>query len=323
MDKYILNNYNNEQIGGGRINISGPVDIRYYINKKLKKKIIVIGDIHNSKDGVCNKKSNSMTITEYLNKLLDTNLNLDIFIEEIIPDLKHIYNKNRYIKYGNDFISEIINFGIKNYKKDKTKRIHFTDIRNSFLGHESFKKLEMILDLFDNVKDKNKFINLFKFYNEYCNDHIETIFTIYNELNNKTFTDKINYSELLMKVIRKSDKMIVDKILKITIDYIRQYLDILFSEYKDNEQNYELIFNIYKKGIYAEAAINDIYTILRILKNDDIKNSIIYVGKAHCDIFSKYLKILEFEPLEKYINRDDKYIRCMENVISFEDFFSN
>ena len=58
MDKYILNNYNNEQIGGGRINISGPVDIRYYINKKLKKKIIVIGDIHNSKDGVCNKKSN-------------------------------------------------------------------------------------------------------------------------------------------------------------------------------------------------------------------------------------------------------------------------
>lgn len=315
------------QTGGNTLILSGPSAIYYYKHTKLNKKIIILGDIHNSFEGICNDK-NSIDIITYLKNLFQTKIKLDLFIEADIPDkyqLLHGLNKKQLFDKSSDFITGVIEFSIDNYKKEKSKRIHFTDIRNNILGFKEFKQFDNVIKFLYNVETFKKDTNLFDFYMEYNNYINRSIFIIFEYIRDfmKDNGIKLEYNpnlpDIFVKEINKSHPNILKKLFPITLKYIVNYLDIITDE-ELKINNLDEINDIYKKCMLAIAAINDIYTVLRILKNDDIINCILYVGKAHCHIFYEYLTALEFD-MTKYQLSKETSIRCLPNIEDFESFF--
>lgn len=89
----------------------------------------------------------------------------------------------------------------------------------------------------------------------------------------------------------------------------------------------------YIYGLNAAACLADLYTILRILKNNDIINSIVYVGYDHSKIIYDYLRSIDFicvktigntKNIDEYLkNRNsDNLIRCIKDVIPFDEFLT-
>lgn len=307
------------------IYISGPSSIIVYKNTVLDKIIIVIGDIHGSNEDTCPDDFKALTIVDYMKNLFTTSdIPLDVFIEEYIPD-KFSRKEGKLklktdIQSGIDYIGELTKLYQSYYKKKDNIRIHFTDIRNQLSGFESyvnFKKIinEIIIyiDSFNETFYEGDW-NLFKAIFNIQHYYIDSLTSIskYIEEPNSVYKDLV--PEYLLKEIERTDPEITKLLLPITSKYINQYLEIAFA--KNSNITLKTLDNLndwFYKGIDAAASLTDLYTILRIMKNKDIKNSILYVGNKHITILDDYLSKIGFTIHYKYESDLDKSdFRCIK-----------
>lgn len=342
-DKYLK--YKNKylelkkQIGGnlGMIeNLSGPTSIDYYINPTINKRIIVLGDIHNSMEGVCDVDANTMDIVDYFEELIKTDINLDFFIEKDIPDKYQLYYGLKIDKlmgdYSIDFMKKVWKFSFNNYKKNPTKKLHFTDNRNKLLGHETFMSFGTIFELLQKINSFNEDINLKDFFYEYNKVLIENLF-IFGKLLRKIQLLKLEdiiieepdekyLPENLIKEIKKSTPAVLNKVSSVIKKYYEGFFDMLFDEsLVINLTNLRYLDILYSRGQLLEAVVSDLYTILRIMKDDDIQNCILYVGQAHGQIMHDYLTELGFNLVRHNVSEETQY-RCIKNIIPFHSFFN-
>ena len=308
-----------------------------YIGSKASlydKKFIIIGDLHYDKSGTCAEKPleliNSVEIDKYLEKFFGTSDIIDMFVEKYIPDKYSLISNTIITDYNNDvdYMQKIRNLFVKNYKTYPNNRIHFTDIRNRIAGFEKFITLYDIDYLLKNiiqVKEGFNLINLFK--NQlFSGSLILLIGQIRLFLNNNTyiFTNNENLSEYLVKEINRFvNKKLLHKLLfKLEIK-IAKYLDIVTDEsYVINMTNIDDFFNLMSIGMDAMIYVTELYTILRIFKNDDIKKSILFVGHKHVFALHDYLDIFGID-ITIILENEKPNIRCVTNVIEFNDFFQD
>jgi hypothetical protein len=322
-----------KQVGGiGEIkSLQGPVSIDYYTNDNGKK-IIVMGDIHHSLEGGCTKKDDMMEIPKYLNEIfqLDSSIlsSVDFFIETDIPLKPQLKSGNLDQINSIDYLSQLGDLAITNYKKNPTRRMHFTDIRGKELqGFNVFYKFEHLLYLLHNIHSFKKDMSLFNFFYDHIESFTKSLFHHGHILKEKKFDYMIGLSEHLLKELDKSYKSnpdIVNKLSKITLNYIRPYLDIMLDEKNQPNitlDNLDKLEKIYDLGKYASAALNDLYLILRIMKNDEFNNCILYVGKNHCEIICNYLTSIGFK-INKCIRSNEPNIRCVSDILPFHEFFN-
>ena len=110
------------------INLTGPVSISYYYNKTLNKKIIILGDRHRSYKGECN--TDTIKIKDYLASISNSGLTLDIFLETRMFEKKELQKGQLDYEYKiYDYLGEVLQYGVDQYKKNPKNRYHFTDIR--------------------------------------------------------------------------------------------------------------------------------------------------------------------------------------------------
>lgn len=277
--------------------VDGPNKINYYSYKN--KKIIVIGDIHGDYNGKCD--DNNINIIEYLKKIKS---NVDIFIEERIPNNKLLNNKINNI----DYMSEIINYGKLEYKKNKNKRFHFTDVRYDLNGHELFRGFNIL------QKYINK--NLINIFDEFINNYVNQIYEIFLFIKDNNIKNNIPYyfhKEYIK--LKKNNNNIFNKLNPILFNYIDKFIGNYVNIKNDSEIN-----NIYKLGMNAGAAIADFYTISRIMKSNEYNNCILYVGVAHLDIIHDYLININFKN-DYNLSSNINNFRCIDNLIDFDEYF--
>jgi len=319
-----------KQIGGNLDNIkniSGPTNINYYNSPKYNKKIIVLGDLHYSKEGSCIDDLHTLNIVQYMDELFKINININLYIESDISDIKLLSNidniKKLIIKSPKDYIEEIYNFGLYNYN-NPTKRIYFNDVRYTIMGYNDFYRFKDVLILLENIKEFKEQINLFEYFDNFTHNYTTSLFILYAYLNKiSDLTIKPNLLPELLMEINKTNPAILDKIIPIINKYLINYFDDMLDKkepiYLDN---LDKINDIYRNGKYASAILSDMYTILHIMNNRDSVNNILYVGKAHIELINELLSVLDFE-LIKSINSIEPEIRCLKNIIPFHIFFNN
>ncbi len=325
-------NHKNKQFGGN-INISGPNIIGYFINTKLNKKIIVIGDIHGSSEGKCSQ-TNSKSITKYIEQI-NTNYPIDIFIETDIPSHRFLSNpddkfikiiKPKYIKFeeNSDFISELLEYSYSNYKSEPNKRFHFIDIRYDIIGQESFRNCIKIINMINDKKIKIQEENLGELFHNLIGDYVFGIFQIIQWIEKPDFdTTQTIVPYYLFKEYKKlfeSNPDTLDLLIKILSNSIKQFLSTYFRSLEN--LSVDDIKYIYHLGMNAGAAITDFYTIARIMKSIEFNNCVIYGGIAHYSNLKLYLESIGFELIEQ-TNSSEENFRCVENIIDFKDFFKS
>ena len=313
--------------------ISGPIVIKYLSNDFLNKKIIIMGDQHEDKEGVC-PMLDSITITDYIQRIIIENTTtIDFFIEINIP--KHELSSRifPYTRNNIDFMRELRNIAFDNYKKNPNFRIHFTDIRYSIDGWKEF-------DIFDAVLNHGKqndpdiaVKNIFRLYKTITikyNTFLTQLYSIINQLC-KDATDEtcyLPYIGMPYQFSKEINKLftflfIEEKklLLNILLKNIKIYLDSIEEEQDIRLDNIDKIYEIYRKGMYASAYITDLYLIARILKSKEIKNCILYNGYNHVNSIQDYLDILSFN-IDYHERSRKNYIRCIKINQSFLDYFA-
>jgi hypothetical protein len=136
------------------LRVSGPHKVSVY--NVHNTKVALLGDIHFSKQGSCNKcdtKKSCNTVVQLLDNLQEP---FDIFLEALYTDEHGKKSaKQRVDKDTEDWLSDTIkHFKDELYEKHNTsqrKRVHYADIRS----HDSFSFLELIPQVFTQEKEDN------------------------------------------------------------------------------------------------------------------------------------------------------------------------
>jgi hypothetical protein len=327
-------------------NISGPVEIAYYYNKSLNKKIIYIGDIHDGYEFSCTDNK-TIPIENYIDLLFKTDIEIDLFIEDSIPGNLKDYGKDEEnmrlksslenldkatktdikledirINWDSSYLEEVIFLGERKYKKNKKNRIHFVDYRNDPNANEYL--------LHKDVEHKTP--DEFKAFVKKNHDYIIAVqyYFKYNIIPKKE--EKVMPEYLLKELIRADPE---------NIQKIKPYILWLIDEY----------MSYYNNAVFPDlpivqhqlnAKLSDIYVILRILKKDKIdpkkdqfNNCILHNGQSHGiniytlllilgfkffnHIKSKSLDTCNSNPMTK---AECDEVRCVKNIIPFDEFFS-
>lgn len=294
------------------VRISGPVSIEYFLGRN--KKIIIVSDFHYSKDDVC--EDNSILISDYLQNLLESSLKtIDIFVESHLPQNLKDPNFEKIIHPESDFLLIMRNFLNRNYKKYENKRLHFSDIRK-LIGSESY-ILYFIDEKSGNLKDftnNEELINKFKSMEK----HI---------LNLESEIPRI----LGKQIIKITNKDLVFRLGNYTFERIKNLVKSLYSENlfeilkkSDKSNRNEIIFYIFLKYMNCYTVINDLYTVLRIIKLDEIKNCVIYTGAMHSDFLRELFRIIDIYSNYQFLNNlqynKKNGFRCVE-AFDFEKYF--
>lgn len=316
------------------IKISGPSSITYLYNEKTNQKVILLGELHGDHSASCDE--GDKTIIEYLELLSNTDLHFDVFLETDIPSKNKLFKKHRVKKQlklliaNNEqrgYMDDLINYFSDVYKSKKNVRFHMTDIRRAnptimYAQHvyqdiipkvmEFYAKCNCnIAEICDNIIELSlEYLNLIMAHKYYISDDKQSPYI------SKRFITEITK---LKKYNLKYYNAIVDIMLK-AIDI---YAADAFKE--EREENMSEVENLYYKGQNAHAYINDVYFVARILKGDDYKKIISYVGQAHVYIISEYLVSCDFKILyttNMPINYESSY-RCLTVPISFYNFLKN
>lgn len=315
---------------GGNLNLSGPNIIGYFVNTKLNKKIIILGDIHGGTEGKC-AHTETPSITQYIQQI-NTDYPIDIFIETSLPSYKFLSNPNdlylqiEKINLGeiNDFLKELVNYSLTNYKSDPNKRFHYNDIRYNIFGHESYRNSLEIINMIKDDKIKVQDGYLGELFHNLVSAFVFNLININRWINNPEFhlpEEILPYH--LFKEYRKLYEVEpenLNSIVKILSGFIRNFLDNYFDSLEN--LSIDMIDDLYRLGMIAAAGITDFYTVARIMKSTEFNNCVIYGGSAHYFNLKQYLKSIGFE-LVKEISSSDENFRCVENIIDFKDFFKS
>lgn len=322
--KYILQNKQQ----GDNTNVSGPNIIGYFVNTKLNKKIIVMGEFHEGTQGKC-EQSGAQSITQYIKKI-STDYPIDIFIETNIPLHKFLSTPNdlylqiEKIKLGpvDNFIRELINFSYTNYKSDPNKRFHFNDIRYEIPGQESFKNALEIINMIKDGKIKIEDDNLGELFHKLISEYVFSLININRWITDPEFNlpDEIvpYYLFKEYKKLYESNPDILQPMVKILSNFIKIFLDNYFNSIEN--LSIDMIDDIYMLGMIASAGITDFYTLARIMKSIEFNNCVIYGGIAHYSNLKLYLESIGFELINQ-ITSSEENPKCIKNIIDFKDFF--
>jgi len=332
-------------------NISGPSQITYLYSNYFNKNIILIGEYHDSIKYSCIK--DSITIENYVNELFKQNISIDLFLEYHIPiNLKKYLNPDNILEYpiindidynpidltssnyDDSYLTELRILASRKYKKlgDK-KRIHFTDIRDDI--NTQFYKVSTI-----SSKLKSIDIKEYKRITEGNHNYILGLrnYIISNGNIAGTFINGNLWKEFEKFTKTKTESKYIEvgrKIKEYVINYIDQYLKI----YNSSTQSTTYIYELFRHQFHLNAVLSDIYTILRIFKNDEFRNCILYYGLAHIENINKLLyhignftlKVNKFSETYHTCKFDNNgkmsdgcnEVRCVKNIIKFDDFFRN
>jgi hypothetical protein len=302
--------------------ISGPIIV--YAIKKDDKNILLFGDQHGNREGVCKKCVSTFKcsyITEFFKQLKTST---DVFIES--PWLSNNDKKKMKPTLPFDVISNVVNNEFINMyehtRKEHNIRTHYTDIRTDmnlktlvdimmtmydlFIGNKENKKEHSVnIDFFNHFKTtKNikEFIDLLILSDDY-----------------RTSLEKCINEPLFRKILHVESLTASPEVQKKKIHRVRKQILKLTQEYKKallrfhNDRCKELMqetndFNITTKKIKIQTTISredalivfhtlllwlshvkDIYTLARILYYLDKTNTIIsYDGGMHSMIYKRF-----------------------------------
>lgn len=340
------------------INLSGPSKIHYYSNH-LGKKIIVLGDIHKSKEGYC--KGENIYLIKYLKDLFARvrapNMEYDIFIESVMPkeSKQDILGDYTYYDSQDDIIPTLINYIRKNktLKNNQNVRYHFSDLRNELDNafiFNAFAQFGTSSNLSNKLLNPNIYKNdvgfnlydlFFDMNNIYIGFFIRLLGALKKIISGKVVepSDDVFYFEKLftnIKRMKQKDNKILIKLLEILIQKIIIFIDpiirindnlILYKNYTIDE-NFnsnitERLFSFIQSGRKAGAYYTDLNIILEILLNDNYKNCILYLGYAHLESIEEYLKIIGLTKDLEIIANEQDGIRCLKDVFDFYTFFKD
>jgi hypothetical protein len=220
------------------------------------------------------------------------------------------------------------NFLVTKYKYNEKQKVHFTDIRFNIAGFEKFLEIQNLINLLNEVKEMKRMdFNFIPFFTDQL--FISSLYILAKQIDdfvlNKIdkFTDHINLPQNLIKEINKfknTDEKALRSLLQICADEIDEFTKILMDKDKKltlSELNE--IQDLFNLGLRVSAYINDLYTVLRIMKNENIRNSIIFTGDRHFKSLKEYFEILNFTSFIISSKEDEK--RCVKNILTFEEFF--
>lgn len=351
-DKYIkyknkyLSLVKNKMTGGNLENvgkaINGPVAISYLENQELGKKIIILGDIHINKDGICD---DTQDIDKYL-KEITTEKPIDIFIEIYYEEnFQYSLNKLNLEKpTQNTYMNVMQQFMINEYKKNINKRIHYTDIRKD-IGADSLDFFSLLIDSIENGSvnlnlGEPNLVNDFIFnvlqkmtfslmsisdYIKFLEGKIESIsrmppYKFFKEINKLYDKHQQKTIDLFEKTIRKIENYLMYFFVFFTREKLDERHELLRLRFKLNT---DTMLELLRLGQYATAAVTDLYTVARILKNDEYNNNIIYVGYAHYIYIKDLLESIGFQLIKEIDNEKNRTenLRCIQNIIEFDEFF--
>ena len=125
------------------------------------------------------------------------------------------------------------------------------------------------------------------------------------------FNDKNQLSSLLNIILLKIAKFVSD--IDTTINFI-------------NLENISSLNKIQNIGHEIAIYITDLYTVLKIMNNNLINNSIIFGGVLHSNSFNEYLTISGFDLIyQKFSNKNENQeeFRCVKDIIDFKTFFTS
>lgn len=259
-----------EDVKNDSLLLSGVGNIR----KMVKDDIIIylFSDETHSFKHSCIKTKNMFTIDKFIDIVIKENKNFtDLFLEYHPTDKETT----------DSFLSQTIDFFHKNKLKYKNARIHYTDLR--VYNKDSF--YNRYLNAKDK-KDKNIIIDeLITFYNTglwnfetYIYNTIEKIPLLKKELNRMD----IKQQKFLINSVKDSTlkDFGINKIKPFNFNIERKHhVDIL---------------------ILADTFVMDLYLLARLFKNrlEFAKNSIIYAGEFHINIYYDYLIKMGFVNVE-------------------------
>lgn len=314
----------------GGLNLTGPVAIFYFKNNISGKKIIVLGDNHNGLDGRCTTV-NSLEITQYLTEVFKSELPIDLFIERDIPDKYSLKKGITYIaekSAENSYISKVYNFGLKAYKTDETKRVHFTDVRDKLHGFHRFLNLSSIFKLLVSIKSfkDDADNNIANYIDDFINNYVSSCIFLFKKIKNNDFSPMTELPTMLLKELERTPSDIIEKIKPVILGYLANIIETSIPQDDSGLiitlDNLDKIFELYTIGMNTSAAIADLYTILRIMKSPERQNNILYVGAAHINDINDYLTVLGFEKVN-HITSKEPEIRCVKNIQTFVSFFKS
>jgi hypothetical protein len=331
--KYKKTLFNGGNLSDYLVTLSGPVSIDYYTNIELNKKIIVLGDFHQTRDGQCpitHDIEKSVNISEYINNL--KTIGIDLCLEhEAIEKVKKLINieKNRISK---DFITDI-----RKLTDEKSDNInfHFTDTRYDNL--HNYIEIQRFLQYYDNLQNKlkpdlNKIVDI-KYFDIFVNLIFERIcFIIYDnysimldiingediDLNNLDYNISRNLVKEFIKIDSKYKKILINTIDK---EIINNFLEYYNHKYIPTDTLYNELIKLYELILSTHGGISDIYLISRMLLHTG-SNNIFYVGDAHRYMINKYLIALGFTHDHTYKPIDSTQFQCIK-TLDFDYFFNN
>jgi hypothetical protein len=298
------------------VKLSGPVSAIYYKSANSNKKVIVLGDIHGTRDGRCRDTSNN--ITDYINNL--STVGIDLFVE-----------KERNIK--RESYSHIDDYMTDLFKLSETEhsniRFHDTDIRGNglYIGkvQSDYENNINLVQFFSSI-DKPQFID--------SDQYSETIrapifsdlfsalfenFEVINQIADESYDTDKEYNMLsknLIKEFKQLDKVMQKKLRDVYKTFFENFADRVFGQI--TKQN---IGEIYQSGQLAGAAFTDLYLVSRMLKNTEYVNNIFYVGRHHQQTIDAYLVAVGFN-IFKSIQSDAYEVQCIQ-LYDFDLFFNN
>ena len=258
-----------------------------------------------------NKK---ITIYKYLSEQFrETNKRIDFFMEISKTDIE--YHKKikdtRFLRY----IDTVQHFFYKEYNKNNYNNIkfHFTDIRDNFDNNfdNNLDIIEYEIDNLEIDKDiiikksiikklniiKNKMeILINKLFSRYENNENKIIDDLRNNYNHNIIKKQIEKEILLLKIESINFNIMIDRIIELFIMIEKnisdkkeiniEYRKILLKKLKRQ------IDKIQYKYLDIFSTITDLYTLQKILDNDDITTIVIYSGLFH---ITNFINILIYE----------------------------
>tara|TARA_B110000263_G_C15303984_1_gene509365 strand:+ start:1887 stop:2984 length:1098 start_codon:yes stop_codon:yes gene_type:complete len=294
--------------------ISGPISFKLYYNSNKKHYIFIFGDEHESLEHICNNKSDSVLIWDFLNNLFIKNKDkfFNFYLEtyQINDDCSvNIIN--------NDSISNIIStFNAFTCIKDKIKIkypnifFHYIDFRLmscfDFIRNKHHINYKDAYQLFNNIELLDYyFLYIFDCLNDnICNftkihlylTKIKKIFIDYNLYNYNInsyvnlIIDKVNYSKIDKQFSKIYDNNIIDKINSYFYDYMNNIkkefkclsfknvfrtINLLLDDFQNNKKNIKALFKFYYMNFLTQIILMDIYTLARIFKVKNFSQNVI------------------------------------------------
>jgi hypothetical protein len=326
----IKNYYQGVKLNSDYISGVGKICYMKSSDDKNMKRVYIMYDYTHSLEESCDKKlsDKSMDVTDYLTTFFN---NSPLFVDFYCEYEKHIrFIDDSHLKRIEDkfrHCSEGVVSRSNSRVCPPNVRIHFGDIR------------ALDKDLKDIFKDHRKKFDRFEYIRE-LDLYLDRLTS--KEKFNKYMVENITKNKMIKKQIKKTDPVMVGKILEFAYSYYYifaintinsyskggyRFFNHVVRVYSDMILDNTSVINMMKHPLYNDyfyllclgsSYIMDIYLLCRMFKKMDTKNShdpeyarniIIYAGSAHSNAYKNFLTSIGYTT--EYIRKFTPTISCL------------